>query len=80
MDDGVLRAGAAMDHREHIRKALALSGSLLVLADQEKLDGEEDGCLMLDGVLRDCAYKIRGAAEGWRGQAGARPTERSRHT
>ena len=51
-----------MDHREHIQRALALSGSLSILADQEKLDGEEDGCLMLDGILRDCAYKIRGAA------------------
>lgn len=52
-----------MDHREHIQKALALSGGLLTLADQEKFDGEDDGCLMLDGILRDCAYKIRGAAE-----------------
>ncbi len=52
-----------MDHREHIQRALALSGGLLTLADQEKLDGEDDGCLVLDGILRDCAYKIRGAAE-----------------
>jgi hypothetical protein len=48
---------------EQIRKAMALSKALMVLADEGDACMEDDGCGVLFGVLRDCAYKIRGEAE-----------------
>ena len=36
---------------------------LIILADDGDLDSEDDGCHVLYGVIRDCAYKIRAQAE-----------------
>jgi len=48
---------------EHIKKALKISKELMVLADEGDACTEDDGCIVLFGVVRDCAYKIRGEAE-----------------
>ena len=47
----------------HIRETLELVKKLNLLADQGDLDSEDDGCRVLFGVVRDCAYKIRAQAE-----------------
>ncbi len=47
---------------EHIREALELARQLIVLADEGDLDSEDDGCRVLYGVVRDCAYTIRAQA------------------
>jgi len=52
------------DH--HIARALHLSSELLKLANEQREDCEHDGCLLLDGVARDCAWKIRQVALQWR--------------
>lgn len=36
-----------------------MSSQLLELANTERTDCEHDRCLMLDGLVRDCAMKIR---------------------
>ena len=54
----------ACDH--HIADALRLSSELLKLANEPRDDCEHDGCLLLDGVARDCAWKIRQVALQWR--------------
>ena len=48
---------------KHIRKALEMSRELNLLADNGDLDSEDDGCRVLFGVIRDCAYKLRAQAE-----------------
>jgi len=48
---------------EHIDEALEMARRLLVLSDVGDLDREDDGCGVLYGVVRDCAYKIRAQAE-----------------
>ena len=48
---------------EHLREALELARRLIILSDQGDLDSEDDGCHILYGVVRDCAYKIRMQAE-----------------
>lgn len=48
---------------EYIRRALTLARELTVLADEGETDGVDDGCAVMCGVIRDCAYKIRGRAE-----------------
>lgn len=48
---------------KHIRKALELARQLIILADEAELESEDDGCCVLCGVIRDCAYKIRGHAD-----------------
>ncbi|MBC8231599.1 hypothetical protein H8E77_18775, partial [bacterium] len=48
---------------EHIVEALEIARQLLILADMGDLDSEDDGCRVLYGVVRDCAYKIRAQAE-----------------
>ena len=47
----------------NIREALQLAKQLNLLADQGDLESEDDGCRVLYGVIRDCAYKIRAQAE-----------------
>ena len=47
-------------------EALRLSAELMKLADDQRGDCEHDGCILLDGVIRDCAWKIRQAALQWR--------------
>ena len=46
-----------------ITKSLELSRQLTILADQGEARCDDDGCAVLLGVIRDCAYKIRGRAE-----------------
>jgi hypothetical protein len=50
----------------HVSEALRLAAELLDLADQQRSGCEHDGCLLLDGVIRDCAWKVRRAALKWR--------------
>lgn len=47
----------------HIRKALDIARKLTVLADQGEAKSEDDGCVLLYSVIRDCAYKIKAQAE-----------------
>lgn len=48
---------------QHIREVLEISRQLIILADQGDLDSEDDGCHVLYGIIRDCAYKIRAQAQ-----------------
>ena len=43
---------------EHIEEALTMARELMVLADESDADGNDDGCCVLAGVMRDCAHKI----------------------
>jgi hypothetical protein len=36
---------------------------LMLLADRGEAASEDDGCAILFGMVRDCAYTIRGRAE-----------------
>jgi len=48
---------------EYIRKALDMACRLTSLADHGEMACRDDGCAVLYGVVRDCAYRIRGQAE-----------------
>lgn len=48
---------------EHIREALRMARELMALADEGDADRQDDGCGVLYGVVRDCAYQIRAEAE-----------------
>jgi hypothetical protein len=58
--------GVKMDgsKRDYISKALKIVDDMLDLANSKEALGDENGCGTLSGVMRDCAYKIRQAAEG----------------
>ncbi|MBN1556885.1 MAG: hypothetical protein JW951_01920 [Lentisphaerae bacterium] len=43
----------------NIRRALAASRALMILADEGEAESRDDGCQVLYGVIRDCAYRIR---------------------
>ena len=47
----------------HIRQTLEYARRLIILADEGEADSGDDGCSVLYGVVRDCAYKIRAQAE-----------------
>ena len=51
--------------QDHVSEALRLSAELMKLADDERSGCEHDGCILLDGVIRDCAWKVRQAALQW---------------
>ena len=53
----------ASAYNEHIVEVLEMARQLLILADMGNLDSEDDGCGVLYGIVRDCAYKIRAQAE-----------------
>ena len=55
-----------MTCHDHVSEALRLSSELLRLADERRDLCEHDSCLLLDGVVRDCAWKLRQAALQWR--------------
>ncbi len=48
---------------EYIKQALESSRKLIILADEGEAHSVDDGCAVLYGVVRDCAYKIRAEAE-----------------
>ena len=48
---------------ELIHQALRLARELIILADEGDANSADDGCHVLYGVVRDCAYKIRAEAE-----------------
>lgn len=49
--------------RRHILGALELARRLTMLADEAEAAAEDDSCVVLYGMIRDCAYKIRRRAE-----------------
>jgi len=53
-----------MDLRlKHITGALLLSREMREFADQGTADSPDEGCFLVYGVIRDCAYKIQSVAE-----------------
>jgi hypothetical protein len=48
---------------EHIRQVLEHARQLTLLADEGEARSQDDGCAVLYGIIRDCAYKIRAAGE-----------------
>jgi hypothetical protein len=53
-----------VDCRTHRELSIQLSELLLKHANKARPECEHDGCLILDGVMRDCALKIRRLAQG----------------
>lgn len=58
---------AAMDvdstSADLLRESLDLSVKMLDLADRGVGSCKDDGCLVLYGIIRDCAYRIGAGAE-----------------
>jgi len=52
-----------MSPNKHILQALGLSRELETLAESGILSCEDDGCLLLNGLIRECAHRIRQSAE-----------------
>ena len=48
---------------DNIRRALKTATELVILADEGEAAMQDDGCGVLYGVVRDCAYKVRAEAE-----------------
>jgi hypothetical protein len=48
---------------ENLKKLLAMTREMLVLADEGDRDREDASCGILFGILRDSAYKLRQLAE-----------------
>ncbi|MEW5763907.1 MAG: hypothetical protein ACOYXN_06715 [Acidobacteriota bacterium] len=51
--------------RQHVEAVLEVSRRLLELADWGGPEEGGDACLVFDAIARDCAYKIRNAAEAF---------------
>jgi hypothetical protein len=46
-----------------IRSIFEITELMLVVSEQGLQQCEDDGCLLLNGLVRECAYRIRNAAE-----------------
>jgi hypothetical protein len=53
----------ACKRTEFIRATMDAAQSLDELAERGLIDAEDDGCALLSGIVRDCAYKILQQAE-----------------
>ena len=62
------------DSIKHVRMALELSAEMIRMATCGMNASDDDGALVIYGVIRDCAYKIKEAAERERGASEARDT------
>jgi hypothetical protein len=57
------------DAERYIKEGMRIAQELNRLAEKVQTDCDDDGCMVLCGVMRDCAYKIRRHSEktlGWR--------------
>ena len=52
-----------MQCNKHILKAFDMARKLIILADEGEADCKDNGCVVLYGRIRDCAYSIRKEAE-----------------
>lgn len=48
---------------QHILDALEMARRLIILADEGEGSADDDGCVLLYGIVRDSAYRIRHEAE-----------------
>lgn len=46
-----------------IRSILELSDRMISISEQGFVSCEDDGCLLLNGMVRESAYRLRDAAE-----------------
>lgn len=46
-----------------LKECFEAARNLTILADEGEANSTDDGCAVLYGVIRDCAYKIRAQAE-----------------
>lgn len=47
---------------------MELSRELLKIADSQRDECDHDRCLLLDGVVRDCGWKLRNAVLHWQNE------------
>ena len=47
----------------NIKSTIQLAKEMIKLADKGDIDREDNGCGILYGILRDCAYKLKQLAE-----------------
>jgi len=50
-------------YNRHLKKSLELAKELIILADEGESESLDNGCRVLYGILRDCAYTIKARAE-----------------
>lgn len=56
--------GAMLDSTsEYFRKIQQISDLLMVSSEEGYSGFDEDECLLLSGIVRDCAYRLRDAVE-----------------
>jgi hypothetical protein len=48
---------------KYIKEALEVARRLTILADEGEAVSQDDGCIVLFSVIRDCAYRIRTEAQ-----------------
>lgn len=53
---------------QNIVDVLGLVKEMIILSDKGGAASEDDSCIMMYGVVRDCAYKIKKLAEEEKGR------------
>ena len=48
---------------EQIHSILEIADRMIVVSNKGFVSCDDDGCLLLNGMLRECAYRLRDAAE-----------------
>lgn len=48
---------------ENLEESIELSGKMMDLVERGVEGCQDDGCLVVYGIMRDCAFKIRSSAQ-----------------
>lgn len=46
-----------------IRSILEMADRMITISEQGFMASDDDGCLLLNGMVRECAYRLRDAAK-----------------
>jgi hypothetical protein len=64
MKSGTEPEGTIMDApTQRIEQLIYLSSELISFADSANDEAPDEGCMCLFGLVKDCAYRIRGEAQ-----------------
>lgn len=58
-----------------ISSVLEIADRMLVISEEGFVSCDDDGCLLLNGLVRECAYRLRDAAERERQAHGTRENQ-----
>lgn len=59
----MMKEAAMQDYNANVRQLASIATEMIALADKGHAECEDENCVSLFGLAKDCAYRIKAAAE-----------------